>query len=294
MSPWDAYAGKKLFLTDSDLQPGKASLSLYEAAADVDPSLVAITIHRPPNNPCVVSVRSLVREGDSFVAEAQAGPGSQVWYRFALLKEIAAFDRASGQITPFRNGAMFGILPADSLEVSPDPGLYYVTAQNDDGKTAFLLGPFARHIDALLRVARASMHLRNALPAAAWYRFGTSRIAGPAERQEGRLNVEVLTADELALLVPSAEQDATLPDMCYVFNPDAKPGEYVRAVRRGESGHYATTFSVPDPDSAKALVARMNAKLGVSDEEVERMHAGSMFGWRVPAAKPEAPRNRVR
>lgn len=289
MSPWDEYAGKKLFLVGQSL--GQRAISLYEAIGDVDPSLATITIHRPPNAPCVVGAYDVTQENGCVMVGAQAAPGSQVRYQFQLLKEIAAFDRASGAITAFRNGAAFGVLPADLLEVSPDPGLYYVTAQNDDGKTAFLLGPFERHIDALLLVGRVSKHVRDMLPEAAWYRFGTSRTV---DRLEARLNAEILTPDERTLLVPDADQGEGLPDVCYIVNQDARPGEYVRAVRRGESGHFATTFSVADPESAKALVARMNAKLGVSDEEAERMHAGSMFGWHVPGAKQESPRNRVR
>lgn len=77
-----------------------------------------------------------------------------------------------------------------------------------------------------------------------------------------------------------------LPDMCFIFSPDAKPGKYVNAVRYGESGCFATTYDEAQPKKAEALVAHMNQKLGVSDLQVECMLAGSMFGWDTPGADP--------
>lgn len=78
-----------------------------------------------------------------------------------------------------------------------------------------------------------------------------------------------------------------LPEMCFIFMEDAEPGEYVRAVRRGESGCFATTYGESDPDRARALVAHMNRKLGVSELQAECMLAGSMFGWDTPGADPD-------
>ena len=77
-----------------------------------------------------------------------------------------------------------------------------------------------------------------------------------------------------------------LPEMCLIFMEDAEPGSYVRAVKRGESGSFATTYDVTDPDKAKALVAHMNRRLGVGAVQAECMLAGSMFGWDSPAADP--------
>lgn len=77
-----------------------------------------------------------------------------------------------------------------------------------------------------------------------------------------------------------------LPEMCFIFLADAEPGCYVRAVRRGESGNYATTYDVADPEKAKGLVVLMNRKLGVSHVQAECMLAGSMFGWDSPGADP--------
>ncbi len=77
-----------------------------------------------------------------------------------------------------------------------------------------------------------------------------------------------------------------LPEMCLIFVADAEPGSYVRAVKRGESGSFATTYDVADPDKAKALVAHINRKLGVGEVQAECMLAGSMFGWDSPGADP--------
>ncbi len=77
-----------------------------------------------------------------------------------------------------------------------------------------------------------------------------------------------------------------LPEMCLIFVADAEPGSYVRAVKRGEAGSFATTYDVTDPDKAKALVAHMNRRLGVGAVQAECMLAGSMFGWDSPAADP--------
>lgn len=81
-------------------------------------------------------------------------------------------------------------------------------------------------------------------------------------------------------------QAEMLPEMCFVFMEDAEPGEYVRAVRRGETGCFVTSYDMTEPDKAKALVAHMNRKLGVSELQAECMLAGSMFGWDAPGADP--------
>lgn len=77
-----------------------------------------------------------------------------------------------------------------------------------------------------------------------------------------------------------------LPEFCFVFAPDAEPGEYVRALRRGETGYSPTSYDEMDPDKAKSLVSFMNKRLGVSDLQVACMEAGSLFGFHVPAAYP--------
>lgn len=86
--------------------------------------------------------------------------------------------------------------------------------------------------------------------------------------------------------VKPGERFSQLPEFCFVFAPDAEPGNYVRAVQRGERGYSGTSYDVLDPDKAKALVTHLNRRLGVSDLQVACMEAGSLFGFDVPAANP--------
>lgn len=78
-----------------------------------------------------------------------------------------------------------------------------------------------------------------------------------------------------------------LPEMCLVFLDTGKPGNYIGAVKNGESGYYPTTYDEQDPEKAKNLVTLMNERLGVSALEADCMKTGSMFGWDVPGADPE-------
>lgn len=77
-----------------------------------------------------------------------------------------------------------------------------------------------------------------------------------------------------------------LPTLCFVCIPERGPGDYVAAIRRGESGCYATTYGTNDLAEAKNLVALLNARLGVTPTQAECMLVGSMFGWDTPGANP--------
>jgi hypothetical protein len=67
-----------------------------------------------------------------------------------------------------------------------EPGGFYVTAR-DGRRTAWLLGPYTTHGEALDRVADGSRLARQADDRAAFYAFGTTRIvSGP--RPAGVLN----------------------------------------------------------------------------------------------------------
>ena len=85
----------------------------------------------------------------------------------------------------------------------------------------------------------------------------------------------------------SSPAASPLPDFCFVFIPEGGPGNYIRAVRRGEMGSSATTYDVDDPTKAQELVAHVNRRLGVTELQAECMLAGSMFGWDVLGANPE-------
>jgi hypothetical protein len=52
---------------------------------------------------------------------------------------------------------------------------YYVTVR-DDGRTGFLLGPYATHKAALTQVDRGRKLADEATPWAAFYAFGTSSV----------------------------------------------------------------------------------------------------------------------
>ncbi|MFZ7310930.1 hypothetical protein [Comamonas jiangduensis] len=73
-----------------------------------------------------------------------------------------------------------------------------------------------------------------------------------------------------------------LPEIAYIDNdwdksPHAPP---VIAVKRGEMGYYPI-FTTLKADA-------LNAIEGVSEAQREAMHVGSMIGWHVPGAFPQA------
>ena len=74
---------------------------------------------------------------------------------------------------------------------TPDtkPGPYYVTCR-DGGRTAFLVGPFERHVDALDLVEPARKRACEIDPRAHFYAFGTCRLHDPAGAPQGRLNAD--------------------------------------------------------------------------------------------------------
>ena len=75
---------------------------------------------------------------------------------------------------------------------------------------------------------------------------------------------------------------AALPELVYIDNSDHRvPGApKIIAVKRGESGYFPiqTSLSVED----------LNFPLNVTREQIEAMFIGSMFGWDVPGAHPDA------
>lgn len=77
---------------------------------------------------------------------------------------------------------------------------------------------------------------------------------------------------------------ASLPEQCYSTLKDT--GEII-IIKKGESGYYKADIPCADPKQARELVDEYNGKLGVSKGQEQAMAAGSMFGWRVPAADPK-------
>ena len=81
---------------------------------------------------------------------------------------------------------------------------------------------------------------------------------------------------------------SSLPDQCYIY---AETENKIGIVKKGESGYYKTDVlesnNINSHDEAKAFVAELNEKLGVTPIQRRAMMAGSMFGWHTPAADPK-------
>lgn len=73
-----------------------------------------------------------------------------------------------------------------------------------------------------------------------------------------------------------------LPERAYISNSWDKSADapQVICVKRGERGYYP----IYTPLSADEL----NKRAGVTREQAEAMHIGSVVGWDVPGATPEA------
>ncbi len=95
---------------------------------------------------------------------------------------------------PDRRGALL-------QEPDPRPGRYYVTVR--DGKqVGYLLGPFARHVDALVCVDTARKLAIAGDPKAHFYGFGTARLADDVAEADAPVGVfnEALGDEEVRLL----------------------------------------------------------------------------------------------
>ena len=77
---------------------------------------------------------------------------------------------------------------------------------------------------------------------------------------------------------------SSLPEQCYVYLPTSNE---IGIIKKGETGYYKTDLTDGVPGEMKELVDSMNRKLGVTKGQAEAMKAGSMFGWKVPAADPK-------
>lgn len=81
------------------------------------------------------------------------------------------------------------------------------------------------------------------------------------------------------------EATSELPELCFSFIGTNKPGQFIGAIKRGETGYYRTTYDETDTKKARELVDYLNTeKLSLSTAQVEAMICGSHFGWDVPGA----------
>lgn len=86
------------------------------------------------------------------------------------------------------------------------------------------------------------------------------------------------------------ELQKKLPELCYIKVPGNEPGRRIGVVKRGERGYHLTDFDngKVSQDVVEEVIREMNEALGISHEQETAMLVGSMFGWDVPGANPEA------
>ncbi len=140
--------------------------------------------------------------------EAVSAPGNQTTYTYMLVREVAVLDREAGQIVPSEGKPLVGMTKWDRMEVDQRPGLYYVNARQEGNppKDALLLGPFEKHLDALLRTQKASNYVAENNRDGVWLSYGTVRLdTTPEAAPRGKLNGVLLTRQERDSL-PGAEQ----------------------------------------------------------------------------------------
>ena len=56
---------------------------------------------------------------------------------------------------------------------------------------------------------------------------------------------------------------------------------------KGEKGYIDSKSANGKPSENRELVDDLNRKIGITKAQAEAMKAGSMFGWKVPAADPK-------
>ena len=140
--------------------------------------------------------------------EAVSAPGNQTTYTYMLMREVAVLDREAGLIVPSEGKPLVGMTKWDRMEVDQRPGLYYVNARQEGNppKDALLLGPFEKHLDALLRTQKASNYVAENHRDGVWFSYGTVRLdTTPEAAPRGKLNGVLLTRQERDGL-PGAEQ----------------------------------------------------------------------------------------
>lgn len=152
-------------------------------------------------DPFVSPMFSLDHEDGVVYADGLSAPGNQTRYSYLLLERWGLFRQGDSTVEHAPVDGLWGMTKWDACTVDARPGLYYVTAQDDRGRAAFLLGPFVRHLDALVRVQRAKAAALGRAPEAFWWKFGTSRVEpGAHDARVGVMNDVVLTPAETGIL----------------------------------------------------------------------------------------------
>jgi hypothetical protein len=108
--------------------------------------------------------------------------------------------------------------------------------------------------------------------------------------------IAIANLEEFAELPPAARANcAKLPPLAFGFIGCHEPGKRIIAVRRGEQGYFATKLDRPSlsVENAKATVALMNQRLGVTVEQKSALLCGSLFGFDTPGADPDNYRGEV-
>ncbi len=75
----------------------------------------------------------------------------------------------------------------------------------------------------------------------------------------------------------------SLPNMCYVYvSSEGCAG----TIFKGQQGYIPAAIYGKTPEELKQEINRINEKLGITKRQMEAMKAGSLFGWKTPAADP--------
>jgi hypothetical protein len=75
---------------------------------------------------------------------------------------------------------------------------------------------------------------------------------------------------------------------CYIHVRGQRPGARIGIAKYLDSGYYPCDkdYDLPDAEQVDMHIDALNAVRGISPKVREGMEAGSMFGWRCPAAIP--------
>lgn len=178
-------------------------------------------------------------EGRCFI-EAISAPGNQSTYPYMLMREVGWIDRSTGEFKSVAPGELIGATKWDLMTFDQRPGGYFVTMRRDDGKSVALLGPFIRHIDALLRIQAAKNYVVDTVEGATWFHYGTSRVDGSMpSAPAGKLNGLLLSNDEKGRLLSPVAPDANYVKIYGTMSASMRDA-YDNLVSLGVNKHFFT------------------------------------------------------